>query len=258
MVDTIIVVPCYNEEQRLPAARFEDFLRKVRDVGFILVDDGSRDGTLERLRSLERVAPDRVRVLALAENGGKAEAVRLGVLQASGRGVAYVGFWDADLATPLGAVLDFRRLLAERPELEMVIGARVQLLGRNIERHAFRHYLGRLAATAIALTLGLAVYDTQCGAKLFRATRGMRESFEEPFVSRWLFDVEILARRIRAANGGSAELKRRIYEYPLLEWVDVEGSKVRALDYLRAALDLVRIRRRYMSRGGAGKPAPRR
>ena len=41
MVDTIIVVPCYNEEQRLPAARFEDFLRQVQDVGFILVDDGS-------------------------------------------------------------------------------------------------------------------------------------------------------------------------------------------------------------------------
>ena len=184
--------------------------------------------------------------------------MRLGVLRACGQGVAYVGFWDADLATPLGAVLDFRRLLVERPELETVIGARVKLLGRNIERNARRHYVGRLAATAIALTLGLAVYDTQCGAKLFRATRELRESFEEPFVSRWLFDVEILARRIRAADGRSADLTRTIYEYPLLEWVDVEGSKVRARDYLRAALDLVRIRRRYMSRGGAGKPAPRR
>ena len=191
MMDTIIVVPCYNEEQRLPVARFEDFLRKVPDLGFILVDDGSRDGTLGRLRSLEKVAPERVRVLALSKNAGKAEAVRLGVLRASELGVAYVGFWDADLATPLGVVLDFRRLLAERPDLEMVFGARVLLLGRNIQRNALRHYLGRVGATAISSFLRLAVYDTQCGAKLFRATPEMRACFEEPFVSRWLFDVEI-------------------------------------------------------------------
>ena len=247
MMDTIIVVPCYNEEQRLPVARFEDFLRKVPDLGFILVDDGSRDGTLGRLRSLEKVAPERVRVLALSKNAGKAEAVRLGVLRASELGVAYVGFWDADLATPLGVVLDFRRLLAERPELEMVFGARVQLLGRNIERNALRHYIGRVGATAISLCLRLAVYDTQCGAKLFRATREMRACFEEPFVSRWLFDVEILARRIHAAGGSAAELQGRIYEYPLMEWVDVGGSKLRTLDYLRAALDLVRISRRYLN-----------
>jgi len=175
--------------------------------------------------------------------------VRAGVLRAFERQPAYVGFWDADLATPLSVLFEFRGLLEARRDLEMVFGARVVLLGRRIERRALRHYLGRVAATAISLVLGLRVYDTQCGAKLFRATPCVRALFEEPFATRWLFDVEILARFIRSLDGDPDAAKGVIYEYPLTEWMDVAGSSLTPADYARAAVDLCRIWLRYLRDG---------
>ena len=125
------------------------------------------------------------------------------------------------------------------------MGARVQLLGRQIERNAARHYVGRVAASAISLMLGIGVYDTQCGAKLLRTTPRVRAIFDEPFISRWIFDVEILARWLSASEHDSGEVGRFIVEVPLQQWIDVAGSKVRPEDLLGAARDLWRINRRH-------------
>jgi glycosyltransferase involved in cell wall biosynthesis len=215
----------------------------------VLVDDGSRDGTLALLRELAAARPDRIEVVEQRPNGGKARAVRLGVLRALERSPAYVGYWDADLSTPLEMVSVFRDLLEARPELCVAMGARVALLGHSIGRSALRHYVGRVGATAISAVLGLPIYDTQCGAKLFRASRDAAELFEEPFLSRWAFDVEILARLVRQRTGTRATPpERAICEVPLPQWHDVAGSKVRAADYLGAAFDLWRIHRRYLAK----------
>jgi len=247
MTSTVIVVPCWNEERRLPVARFRAFLAAQAEVGFVFVDDGSRDGSRELLRSLEKAAPGRVQVLGFDQNQGKAEAVRRGVLEALRGEPRFVGYWDADLATPLEEISEFRRVLETQPRLEIVMAARVHLLGRRIQRSALRHYLGRAAATAISIALDLRVYDTQCGAKLFRNVPLLPDLFRAPFLSSWLFDVEILARRIAQGGASGAPVAREvIYECPVPEWTDVDGSKLRWSDYLRAALDLVRIRRRYL------------
>ena len=177
------------------------------------------------------------------------------MLRAFERGPRYVGFWDADLATPLAAIGDFRALLDENPGVDLVLGSRVVLLGRRIERSPLRHYLGRVAATLIAFTLGLRIYDTQCGAKLFRATQGMRDLFGQPFIARWLFDVELVARMIRERG---AETAASVLELPLAEWHDVPGSKVRPADYLAAAVDLIRIQRRVLKGRRAASPGPPR
>lgn len=251
-----IVVPCFNEEHRLPVARFQQFLSAKPDVGFVFVDDGSTDGTHERLRVLAEEDPDRVQVLSLAVNGGKAEAVRRGVLEALCNEPRFVGYWDADLATPLDVIPQLREVLEIHPACEIAMAARVRLLGRQIQRSQLRHYLGRLAATWIALMLGLRVYDTQCGAKLFRNGPTLRELFREPFLSTWLFDVEILARRIAQGEaGGVPPAGEVIYEHPIPEWTGVSGSKLRAGAYPRAALDLLRIHRRYL-RVSAPPPGP--
>ena len=239
----IIVVPCYNEERRLPVDAFRQFRSETDRIEFCFVNDGSRDGTLRVLQSLQQEDPARFTVLDLERNRGKAEAVRRGVVAAMERNPDFVGFWDADLATPLTELPSFFDIFRTRPEIEMVFAARVRLLGRRISRRPARHYVGRVGATLISSSLGLAVYDTQCGAKLFRLTPAIRKIFEKPFISPWIFDVELIARYVQT-NGRDAAA-RAIYELPIMEWHDVPGSKVRALDFLRALNDLRKIHRAY-------------
>ncbi len=247
MADAIVDVPCYNEANRLPIDQFMAFDSDRYDRKFIFVNDGSTDSTLQVLESLCARAPSRYYIHNLTRNVGKAEATRAGLLLAFRENPDYVGFWDADLATPLNAINDFCQLLDSNASIEMIFGARVRLLGRDIRRRALRHYPGRIFATAASLMLGLTVYDTQCGAKLFRATSKMKPLFEEPFVTRWLFDVEIIARIIRARRGTTLpQAEEAIYEFPLHEWRDVPGSKVKPKDFVVAFVELWMIWRRYL------------
>jgi dolichyl-phosphate beta-glucosyltransferase len=239
--DVVVVVPCYNEAARLDRAAFRDFRLPGRRLRFCFVNDGSRDDTLAVLRGLCTGQPDLGLVLDLSPNRGKAEAVRQGLLAALELGPAVVGFWDADLATPLAELPRLCAVLDEHPDVELVLGSRVRLLGRRIERSALRHYLGRVFATGASVTLGLPVYDTQCGAKLLRAGPLARRLVAEPFLTRWVFDVELLARLSRLSRGTPLPVEQRIYELPLLRWTDVPGSKVRPWDFLRSGLELLRI-----------------
>ena len=244
---TSIVVPCYNEGRRLPIARFQKFLCQS-PINFIFVDDGSTDNTLEVLERLRSGSPESVAVLRSVANQGKAEAVRYGINFALNRGTGYVGFWDADLATPLDAIPQFVEILEDRPDLDMVFGSRVKLLGRKIERRPARHYLGRLFATCISIVLRLPVYDTQCGAKLFRVRPGTPELFHQRFQSRWVFDVELIARHIRQV-GSPAAAAQLIYECPLQVWEDVAESKVAPADFFIALRDVLRIYWTYVRPG---------
>lgn len=242
-VHLVLVIPCYNEERRLPVDELSAFALPGLRVELLLVNDGSRDGTLRLLQSLAAKDPGRFSVLDLERNSGKAEAVRRGFVAAMERSPDLVGFWDADLATPLSELPGFLEVFAARPEIEMVFAARVRLLGRSISRNPRRHYVGRVGATLISSSLGLAVYDTQCGAKVFRVNDSLREIFSRPFLSRWIFDVEIIARLVRQRGRDAAA--RAIYELPIRSWHDVKGSKVRSTDFLRALKDLWKIHRAY-------------
>ena len=239
----VLVIPCYNEERRLPVDALRGFHSPDVRVQFCLVNDGSRDGTLRLIESLHAEDPERFTMLNLERNRGKAEAVRRGVVHALERDPDFIGFWDADLATPLSELPSFFDVFRERPEIEMVFAARVRLLGRRISRRPARHYVGRAGATLISSSLGLAVYDTQCGAKIFRMTPAIRDIFQVPFISRWIFDVELIARYVQAHGRDAAA--RAIYELPIMEWHDVAGSKVGSTDFLRALRDLWRIHRAY-------------
>lgn len=240
----VLVVPCYNEQHRI---RIEPFVRCVDGsdgVVILFVDDGSTDGTRAMLEDACRERADSMRVMSLPVNAGKGAAVRAGVREASGWNPELIGYWDADLATPLDELPLFLEALATRPTVDLVLGSRVKLLGRTIDRRMSRHYIGRVFATLASMALRLAVYDTQCGAKVFRARPEVLEAFAEPFRARWIFDVEILARlgAIQRRDGGPG-LEVTAYELPLRTWSDVEGSKVGPLAYVTATRDLVRIYR---------------
>ena len=180
----VLVVPCFNEEARLNRQAFLDFSASHPAVHLLFVDDGSRDRTPGILDGLKAEAPDRVDVIHLPANQGKAEAVRAGMLAALRLQPDLVGFWDADLSTPLDAIDDFLAFAVRRPEIDIILGSRVMLMGRDIRRDAWRHYLGRVFATGVSLSLELPVYDTQCGAKVFRANDGhgggIREAVPQP------------------------------------------------------------------------------
>jgi dolichyl-phosphate beta-glucosyltransferase len=240
----MIVVPCYNEELRLPGDRFLKFLCES-PVRFVFVDDGSRDKTLDVLERLRASKEDRVFVLRSPANQGKAEAVRMGLNFALEKSAEYVGFWDADLATPLEAIPQFMAVFAARPELDMVFGSRVKLLGRHVHRRTGRHYLGRVFATIVSVMLRLPIYDTQCGAKIFRVRPQTNELLAEPFSSRWVFDVELIARYIRKLGSPQAAAER-IYEFPLDTWEDVGGSKVKPFDFFIAVRDVWLIYWKYL------------
>ena len=122
------------------------------------------------------------------------------------------------------------------------MGARVQLLGRTILRNRYRHYLGRVFATVASVVLRMPVYDTQCGAKMFVSSEPIALAFRDPFISRWVFDVEILARLVCRGN---VNPQVTICEYPLFEWHDVKGSKVKPKDFWIALCDLARVHLAY-------------
>ena len=245
-----VVVPCFNEEKRLPIEAFHQFLGLHPPVHLLFVNDGSTDSTLSVLNALQAAFPEHVDVLDKQPNGGKAEAVRAGMLHAIAHAPTGIcGFWDADLATPLNAILDMKRILDHRPQLEMVFGARVRLLGRSIERRPARHYLGRIFATVVSTLLRVPIYDTQCGAKLFRVTPDLEVVLAQPFHSRWIFDVELLARFLDRHAHDPAYAPAAIYEFPLLVWHDVAGSRLRPGDFLKSILELNHIHNVHLRAG---------
>jgi glycosyltransferase involved in cell wall biosynthesis len=242
----ILVVPAYNEATRVDLDAFVMALDAMPWLALHFVDDGSRDATRSVLEEFAGARAGRVSVQALAVNVGKAEAVRVGLLAAAATPADLIGFADADLSAPLGEVVRLRAELGEHPEAWAAIGSRVRLLGRDIHRSAARHYLGRIFATAASLALDLPVYDTQCGLKLFRNLPVVREALATPFASRWIFDVELIARL--ASAPGSAPAEARIREVPLEQWVATGDSRLRLRDFLTAPAELLTIRRRYRGR----------
>jgi dolichyl-phosphate beta-glucosyltransferase len=248
--NTIIVVPCYNEAARLSVDSFREFAANNPGVRFLFVNDGSTDDTSIVLESLASSEPHRFEHLDQGQNRGKAETVRVGMLHALHQEPRYAGYWDADLATPLREITRFVDVLESHPQREICFGSRVRLLGRAIERNPFRHYLGRMFATVASVVLDLPVYDTQCGAKLFRATHATEALFVEPFCVNWTFDVELIA-RVQGARlaAGLTSAADNIYELPLDEWHDVAGSKVNAIDFFKGLVEILRIYSKY-GRGG--------
>lgn len=238
-----LIVPCKDEARRLPTDALVQAVDRWPWLRLLLVDDGSTDATPDLLADLAAQRPEPIQVLTLPRNLGKGEAVRAGLRQAVAHGAQTVGYWDADLATPLDELPAFRDALLGDPQLEGVLGARIKMLGRPVERNRWRHWFGRIAATFASEWLSLPVYDTQCGAKLFRVTPSLHALLSEPFLSRWAFDVELLVRwrRLNPAVDDDA-LGQRWVELPLRAWRDVPGSKITLTDFLVTPWVLLRIR----------------
>jgi dolichyl-phosphate beta-glucosyltransferase len=229
-----LVIPFYNEQSRF---RPDEISTLIADetVHVYLVDDGSDDATPSLLRKFEGDASNRVTVLCLPTNLGKAEAVRQGMRAAIDDGASIVGYLDADFSTPAREMLRLISIFSDRG-VPVLLGSRWLRMGSNVKRRLVRHLIGRVFATMASLTLRMPVYDTQCGAKLFSVGEELQQAFASPFVSRWAFDVELLGRLLQQGYGHAD-----FFEEPLKEWSDVKGSKVTFIDMLVVALTMLRF-----------------
>ena len=233
----VVVVPCYNEAARLDSGEFIGMVDRHDSLSLLFVDDGSTDSTTALLTSLSE--HPRISALFLPANGGKAEAVRQGLLAASNRDAAWLGYVDADLATPPAEIERLIDIATDSPDSDCIFGSRIRLCGSQVTRHLSRHLAGRVFATLADFVLDAHVYDTQAGAKFFRNTPELRHCLRDPFADRWSFDVELFGRL-----GRVGVFPQRAKEIPMRIWIDRDGSKVSVTAGVRSMWSLAKVRRR--------------
>jgi glycosyltransferase involved in cell wall biosynthesis len=232
-----IIIPFYNEVKRLNYEGFIEIFNTFSQYNFLLVDDGSSDNTIAVLEEFQ-LKFSSIEVLKLEKNVGKAEAIRSAVLFLSD--ADFISYYDADLATPFSELDKLIQFSIQNPNYKMVMGARIKLIGNGVKRSLKRHYFGRIFATIVSqFVLKVAVYDTQCGAKVIDYQTA-KQIFEKPFISKWLFDVELLKRLQKFYN-----LKEVVKEIPLEKWEEIGNSKIKLGDFMRIPYQLFQIYRKY-------------
>ena len=237
-----VVIPCYNEEKRLLSQDFIDFVKKNAGYHLCFVNDGSTDKTLEVLQDLQKGREDYITVYNCEINGGKAEAVRQGMLFMNQKeDLDYIGFLDADLSTDLS---DFDALVStiENSDFKIVSGSRISRMGANITKESARKVISLTINYIIRKILAMDFKDTQCGAKIF-SKDVIKVAFSQKFITRWLFDVEIFMRLRKTF--GLAEARQMICEKPLKRWIHADGSKLSMKDSLKIIGQLVQIAVKY-------------
>ncbi|MEI7741912.1 MAG: dolichyl-phosphate beta-glucosyltransferase [bacterium] len=231
MVRYSVIIPAYNEERTIERALFEtrDAFRGFNEpFEIIVVDDGSRDGTIKVVESLRESVPESV-LIKHEQNQGKGAAVRTGV--AASRGEYFV-FLDADLATH---PKEFSKCIPLFATHDIVIGSR-QMPGSLIveSQPAHRVLAGRLFNQAIRNYLKIPLIDTQCGFKAFRASVA-KSLFADMSTTGWVFDVELLGRALKSGL--------KVAEIPV-SWKNGAESRVKFGDAWRIIQELRAVKQR--------------
>lgn len=245
-----VVIPCYNEEERLLSNEFLSYINKNSGYHLCFVNDGSKDKTLEVLHQLQKGREDFITVYNCEKNGGKAEAVRLGMLHmAKKEDLDYIGFLDADLSTDLADFDDLVKTI-ETSDFKIVSGSRIARMGANITKESARKIISLTINFIIRKILSMDFKDTQCGAKIFHKDV-ITIAFGKKFVTQWIFDVEIFKRM--TIHFGLKKAKSMLCEQPLKRWIHADGSKLSMKDSVKIVGQLGQIAWVYRSKKADGK-----
>ncbi len=237
-----VVIPCYNEEERLSSAVFQEFATKNLGYHLCFVNDGSTDKTLEVLQELRKGNEDTISIYDCEKNGGKAEAVRQGLLHlAKDPQFDYLGYLDADLSTDFRDFDDLVNTL-ENSDFKIVSGSRINRMGANITKESARKIISKTINLIIQTILGMPFKDTQCGAKIMKREM-IAPMFNKKFITRWLFDVEIFMRMKKFY--GKETVQSLICEQPLKRWIHADGSKLSMKDSIKIVGQLGQIAWHY-------------
>ena len=236
-----VVIPCYNEEDRLLSEKFTSFVHSNLGYHLCFVNDGSTDNTLRVLQELSKGKENSISIYNCEKNGGKAEAVRQGVLHlAKNTELDYIGFLDADLSTDFKDFDDLVKTI-ETSDYKIVSGSRISRMGANITKESARQIISLTINYIIQKILGMKFKDTQCGAKIMDRDI-VQQMFKDEFITRWLFDVEIF---MRMKKFYGEDVKNMICEQPLKKWIHADGSKLSMKDSFKILGQLVRIAKHY-------------
>ncbi len=228
-----VVIPVYNEEARIGptlggALRYLKAKKIAAEI--LVVDDGSKDKTLEVVGRFQKQASGRLslKILGQGNNKGKGAAVRIGALAAKGEAVLYM---DGDNATPLSEYEKFRPVL--KSGVQVVVGSRaVDRSQVKIAQPLYRQALGRLANLLIQFMVVPGIWDTQCGFKAFSRKAALK-IFPRQTIQRFGFDFELLF----LAHKYGFSIKE-----VSVQWFNSPFSKVRLGDYPHTLFELFLIR----------------
>ena len=236
MSKATVVIPFFNEEHRLSVDALKEFFFMV-DCCVLLVDDGSHDDTRNILLRLSQ-DNSKVSVLHNGDNGGKANAIRLGMLNAIENGSTHVGVSDADLSF---SVSDMNMALSLSSGLlyDVTSGARVQLAGGSVKRPAIRQWVGRIIATLISTITSVPMYDTQSPCKFYLVSKDLKNALSLRFATRWFGEAELLM-RLRAYSC-QTQGSLRVKEFVLEEWSDISGGHLSVKSFFVILADLARL-----------------
>jgi glycosyltransferase involved in cell wall biosynthesis len=229
-----IIIPAFNEEDRLPAtlAALQQ-LHESNSLPFLpreifVVDDGSHDRTFQIAQEMSGKWPQ-LRVLALAKNQGKGAAVKEALLKAQSEWILVA---DADMATPWQEI---DKLAQYTEKADLIMGSRALPTSHiGIHQPWLRQTMGKIFNKITRLCTGLSYRDTQCGFKLLRNDEVFRKNILPNMkIKRFAWDVELIL--------FMEKFNQKIIEVPV-EWNHQESSRVRLLaDSLEMFFSLLRV-----------------
>jgi len=206
-----LIIPAYNEEKLITSSIktiLTYMLKNKYNFEIIIVDDGSKDTTTKKVRSIK---DKHVKLILYKPNKGKGNAVKTGMLAAKGD---LLLFLDADLSTPIEEIEKF---IPQTKKYDVVIASRA-LKESKIKVHQpfYREFIGKVFNKMVQLLAVGGIKDTQCGFKMF-TRKAANIIFKRQRIHGWAFDVELLfiAKKYRL----------KIKEMPVT-WINEGDSRV--------------------------------
>ncbi len=241
---TLLLIPFYNEESRIDQQAILRYVSEDPELDLLLLDDGSTDATYQMLQDIASQS-SQIAVYHSDHNLGKGGIIRDAILHSTDQldQYDYIGYFDGDLSTPLSYYRILQNRLIQEPHRKMVMGSRRPNTDNNLQVKPYRRWIGRFVASLINSIIGYPFYDTQCGAKLFR-TEDLLELVGEPFISSWLFDVELILRLSQMSDTPVEEL---VMELPVSSWEHKDGSKISYRYFPSMLGEMRKISKRYAS-----------
>lgn len=239
MLKICMIVPCYNEGQRILEKEYLSFLNSHTNFNLLFVDDGSNDQTFEVLTKLKEKHQN-INILKLDRNSGKAEAIRAGFNTIANKNYQLIGYIDADLAIPFSEVLRLQKRINEG--YHFAFSSKKPTRNSKLEIKFKRYFIGRVLSFMVSKSLKLKIYDTQCGCKLMNKELA-DIAFKSSFFSSWLFDVEIIWRII--IQKGRSFFNNKAIEVPVKKLIDRGSSRIKLSDLFSLPFEFFRIHSHY-------------